>query len=182
MLKEDCTHRESSVSPPQKKFLLDENKMRAVRLARPTWSYFSRTSPPLDCKRSSFSKRYVSYIFTSRNPLYFKDVRFMSGKHQKGRKATERRHNDYVKAKRRKDISDAWWGVPYYSDFHRYVKGKIHCSCGMCRAKTKNKGKHRQIKGNYAPSYNPKHSDRQRDVRMANQLDEYYYWLAWRLR
>lgn len=38
-------------------------------------------------------------------------------------------------------------------------KGKIHCSCGMCRTKTNNKGKHRKIHGNYAPSKNWKFSD-----------------------
>lgn len=44
------------VSLPQKKFLLDENKMRAVRLARPTWSYFSRASLHWIAKEVPFQK------------------------------------------------------------------------------------------------------------------------------
>ena len=38
-------------------------------------------------------------------------------------------------------------------------KGKIHCSCGICMAKTRNKGKKRHIYGNYSPSLNYKISD-----------------------
>jgi len=38
-------------------------------------------------------------------------------------------------------------------------KGKIHCGCGMCMAKTRNKGKKRHIHGNYAPAINYKPSD-----------------------
>lgn len=38
-------------------------------------------------------------------------------------------------------------------------KGKIHCSCHLCSAKTRNKGKRRHLYGNYAPNLNYKISD-----------------------
>lgn len=46
-------------------------------------------------------------------------------------------------------------------------KGNIHCSCGMCMAKTRNKGKRRRVHGNYAPAINYKISD----LRRAQQMD-----------
>ena len=50
-----------------------------------------------------------------------------------------RRYKDYTKAKRKrnKDISTAWLGHLWYDNLHQYSKNKIHCSCPMCRAKTK---------------------------------------------
>ena len=30
--------------------------------------------------------------------------------------------------------------VGYYNNLHQYSKNKIHCSCPMCSAKTRNKG------------------------------------------
>jgi len=41
-------------------------------------------------------------------------------------------------------------------------KGKIHCSCALCSAKTRNKGKRRKLGKNYAPSINWKHTDIQK--------------------
>ena len=46
-------------------------------------------------------------------------------------------------------------------------KGKIHCGCGMCMAKTRNKGKKRRVHGNYAPAINYKISD----LRRVQQMD-----------
>ena len=50
-----------------------------------------------------------------------------------------RRYKDYTKAKRKrnKDASTAWYGHLWYDNLHQYSKNKIHCSCPMCRAKTK---------------------------------------------
>jgi hypothetical protein len=56
------------------------------------------------------------------------------------------------------NLNDYW----YYKYEGELSKGKIHCGCGMCRNKTNNKGKHRLIHGNYAPSKNWKHSDLQK--------------------
>lgn len=72
------------------------------------------------------------------------------------------------KAIRKKRISDSWnnaYGTDWhwYKHLHQYSKGKIHCSCGMCMAKTRNKGyRRRHIHGNYAPSINYKISDLRR--------------------
>ena len=43
----------------------------------------------------------------------------------------------------------------------------------MCRSKTNNKGKHRLIHGNYAPSKNWKHSDRQKLDSMDAAIADY---------
>ena len=60
----------------------------------------------------------------------------------------------------------------YYDNLHQYSKNKIHCSCGMCRRKTNNKGKARLIHGNYAPSKNWKPSDRKKMESMDEQEKE----------
>jgi hypothetical protein len=79
-----------------------------------------------------------------------------------------KRDNSYYREQRRKHIARKkkilkelkfYYGVKYDGELS---KGKIHCSCGMCRNKTNNKGKHRLIHGNYAPSKNWKHSDLQK--------------------
>ena len=48
-----------------------------------------------------------------------------------------------------------YWTVKYLGQLN---KGKIHCSCGICMSKTRNKGR-RHISGNYAPSINYKISE-----------------------
>lgn len=81
-----------------------------------------------------------------------------------------RRYKDYTKAKRKREIdlavswyptfwpgfSDGEYTFPkrgMYKNLHQYSKNKIHCSCPMCSAKTRNKG-HRRKRKNYAPSIN----------------------------
>ncbi len=51
-----------------------------------------------------------------------------------------------------------YWIVNYRGKLN---KGKIHCSCPLCSAKVRNKGKRRKG-GNWFPSINYKHSDLQR--------------------
>lgn len=53
------------------------------------------------------------------------------------RTSAERRHNDYKKAKRKRDICLHEYGWEYYDNLHQYSKNKIHCSCPMCSAKTR---------------------------------------------
>ena len=48
----------------------------------------------------------------------------------------EKRHNDWKKAIRKKKIINAY-GFDYYDNLHQYSKNKIHCSCPLCRAKTR---------------------------------------------
>ena len=77
----------------------------------------------------------------------------------------------------KKELSEGSW-IPYWVVNSRgYLdKGNIHCSCGMCRAKTRNKGHKRYIQGNYAPSINYKPSD----LRKVQQMDwdQTYYELV----
>ena len=46
--------------------------------------------------------------------------------------------------KRRIDKQVTWYpedrGYGFYDNLHQYSKNKIHCSCPMCSAKTRNKG------------------------------------------
>ena len=94
------------------------------------------------------------------------------------RTRAERRHNDWKKAIRKKKISDeVYWSEPsatwsWYNNLHQYSKNKIHCSCPICSAKTKNKGKRRQTCKNYAPSFNPSISDMRRIDEMNYELRE----------
>ena len=52
-------------------------------------------------------------------------------------------------------------------------KGKIHCSCPLCTTKSKNKGKRRYMKKNYAPNYNWKHSDKIKIDKMNQDLKDF---------
>ena len=46
--------------------------------------------------------------------------------------------------KRRIDRQVHWYGrgldSSWYNNLHEYSKGKIHCSCGLCAAKTRKHG------------------------------------------
>lgn len=56
------------------------------------------------------------------------------------RTAAERRRNDWKKAIRKRRISSAYCkDRPWYDHLHQYNKGKIHCSCALCRCKTNDK-------------------------------------------
>lgn len=80
------------------------------------------------------------------------------------------------KALRKQRIAKSWqWSSEYYEHLHQYSKNKIHCSCGMCMAKTRNKSR-RHVHGNYAPSINYKPSDLRRQNAM--DLDEQDYFLS----
>lgn len=61
---------------------------------------------------------------------------------------------------------------PYYDNLHQYSKNKIHCSCCMCSSKTRNKGKRRNLSGNYYPSINYRISDLRKQQSMdVDELD-----------
>ena len=58
--------------------------------------------------------------------------------------------------------------MAFYKNLHEYSKGKIHCSCPMCRRKTNNKG----AAALYNGSYNPPMVDKRRDDAMdADEFD-----------
>ena len=75
----------------------------------------------------------------------------------------ENRRKSILKALRKKKIDRAvtWYsegrGYGRYDNLHQYSKNKIHCSCPMCSAKTRNKG-HSKHKG-MSPGINFKISD-----------------------
>ena len=88
------------------------------------------------------------------------------------RNMAEKRHNDWIKAKRKRKISQEVYGTDWYDNLHQYSDNKIHCSCGMCARyrKTNNRGRKRKIHGNYAPSKNWSVKDERRIEEMDNQL------------
>ena len=64
------------------------------------------------------------------------------------RTTAERRRTDWKKAIRKRRIdrarnavwpADSSLGKDWYDNLHQYSKGKIHCSCPMCRRKTNDK-------------------------------------------
>lgn len=78
-----------------------------------------------------------------------------------------KRKKDFAKAIRKKKLDrevtcyfDPEFGM--YKFLHQYSKGKIHCSCPSCSAKTKNKGKRSRGGRGYAPSFNPSMKDAKR--------------------
>ena len=99
-----------------------------------------------------------------------------------------RRKKDFSKAKRKRDIDFHdiyWWDykksnnsldfsskVGIYHNLHQYSKNKIHCSCSMCSAKTRNKGDRRKLSGNYSPSINYTIKDHRRK----NEMDYEEKW------
>ena len=65
------------------------------------------------------------------------------------------------------------YNIGFYDNLHQYSKNKIHCSCAMCSAKTRNKGtsKHKGM----SPSINYKHSDAKKVLRMDySEKDDIY--------
>lgn len=59
------------------------------------------------------------------------------------RNEAEKRHNDWCKAIRKRNIvRDIYgWNEGWYDNLHQYSKNKIHCSCPMCSEKTNNRGR-----------------------------------------
>ena len=63
------------------------------------------------------------------------------------RTRAERRHNDWTKIRKKANIIKhvLWDGEEWYNNYwesqeHRLSKGKVHCSCPLCRAKTRIEG------------------------------------------
>ena len=82
------------------------------------------------------------------------------------------RRMSYLKALRKqrldKERSAGRWPL-YYNNLHEYSKGKIHCSCPLCSAKTRNKGRHRK----YAPAINYRRMDMRRQMAMSADEQDY---------
>ena len=97
------------------------------------------------------------------------------GKKQNSRGKAWRRHKDYSKAKRKKDIDYSIHAGsihfhPWYNNLHQYSDNKIHCSCPMCRDKSKNKG----AAAMYSGTSNPTMMDLRRQLSMNDDYLEYF--------
>ena len=79
------------------------------------------------------------------------------------------------KALRKRRLASSFWKnadkYPYYDNLHQYSKNKIHCSCPICSAKTRNKGARRYRQGNYNRALNYKVNDLRKQ--MAMDFDEF---------
>ena len=93
----------------------------------------------------------------------------------RGRAFTRNERNKHIA--RRKNIAEHVYGWAFYTVDGRYSKGKVHCSCGMCSrySKTTNKGKHRHLPGNYAPSTNWSPND---TIKLDSMDDDLKEWEA----
>lgn len=82
----------------------------------------------------------------------------------------------YRKAKRKQRITEEvyWDGLshPYYNNLHQFSKNKIHCSCPMCSAKTRNKKRRKNNGRGFAPSINYKISDLRKIQSMDSQVED----------
>lgn len=61
-----------------------------------------------------------------------------------------------------------------YDNLHQYSKNKIHCSCPLCSAKTRNKGRRVNMCNNWAPSINYSISDLKKVQSMNDKEEEYF--------
>ena len=97
----------------------------------------------------------------------------MKSKKQNSRGKAWRRHKNYSKAKRKRDIDLQYpyhANYPRYNNLHQYSDNKIHCSCPMCRIKSKNKGAAALFNG----SFNPSMMDWRRQLSMDDDYLEYF--------
>jgi len=81
------------------------------------------------------------------------------------RTRAERRKKNYAEVRRKKKIANRLYGCDRYEHDGQYIKGKVHCSCGLCCAKTNNK------KWGYKSW---KHSDTQKINSMDYQMVEFF--------
>lgn len=92
----------------------------------------------------------------------------------------ETRNRGYYRKQRNKHIRRKKKIIHMLNNYWHYKyegvlsKGKIHCSCGMCTNKTRNKGYvRRHVHGNYAPNINFKPSDLRKIDSMNDQLIDF---------
>ena len=66
------------------------------------------------------------------------------------RTRAENRFNSRRNALRKRRIDRQTQGrystTPYYDNLHQYSKNKVHCSCPLCRLKSKDSPKHSDLK------------------------------------
>lgn len=64
-------------------------------------------------------------------------------------------------------------GWEYYPNLHQFSKNKIHCSCPLCSAKTRNKGKRRKNVHGFSLSINYKISDLKKIQRLKSSEEDF---------
>ena len=74
--------------------------------------------------------------------------------------------------RKRRITKEVYHEEGYYDNLHQFSKNKIHCSCPMCSAKTRNKRKRNGNGWGFAPSINYKISDQRKVDRMNQDLEE----------
>ena len=84
------------------------------------------------------------------------------------RKTAEKRHNDWRKAVRKRNIVHHiyGWDEGWYDNLHQYSKNKVHCSCPLCACKTRGK----TVKKTGGPGENWSIKDEKRIEEMEDQL------------
>lgn len=93
------------------------------------------------------------------------------------RSAAFNRDMTWRKAIRKRKIANAIYHIDnssweYYSNLHQYSKNKIHCSCPMCSAKTKDRRVRGAGYGQTPGHYNYTISDRRKVEAMEADLNE----------
>lgn len=91
------------------------------------------------------------------------------------RTRAERRKNNFKKAIRKRKMAreeSTRHGyeddiIEYYNNLNQYSKNKIHCSCHMCREKTRNKH------GKFTPKFNPTISDKKKIDKFNYDVENY---------
>lgn len=95
-----------------------------------------------------------------------------------------RRKKNFSKAKRKRDIDiainfNSWFSYAenhcLYNSLNEYSKNKIHCSCGLCATKTRNKGHRRYLPKNYSPSIDYSRYDKRKYDSMIEEEREFIY-------
>ena len=67
-----------------------------------------------------------------------------------------------------------WNNSDYYDSLHQYSKNKIHCSCPLCSAKTRNKGRRTKSPGNYSPNINYNRQDLRTQLSMDDMEKDFF--------
>lgn len=99
---------------------------------------------------------------------------------EKDKDRAKRRKTDIKKAIRKKKLATELYTTStdtkeweYYNNLHQYSKNKIHCSCPLCRSKTKKK-KSKELGSFHKNGKNWKHSDLQKIESAKEQEKEPY--------
>jgi len=89
------------------------------------------------------------------------------------RTLAEKRHNDWTKAIRKQKICRERDGSEWYPHLHQYSKGKIHCSCSLCKPKvSKRRPAFGEEKGRHGGHW-WRHTDVKRFLAMTAREREY---------